>query len=130
MKSNIPHINEIETESFRDRISTVDDKGKRNWIYAYKPKGKFYNIRTILSYIYFIVFFGLPFIHIDGMYCFYSISQKVDLSFLVKCFTARFFHLRLNNDYIYFLHHSFYSSFWTIVLWLMPTNKLYGNDVS
>ena len=66
MKSNIPHINEIETESFRDRISTVDDKGKRNWIYAYKPKGKFYNIRTILSYIYFIVFFGLPFIHIDG----------------------------------------------------------------
>jgi hypothetical protein len=76
MKSNIPHINEIETESFRDRISTVDDKGKRNWIYAYKPKGKFYNIRTILSYIYFIVFFGLPFIHIDGSIVFIQYPRR------------------------------------------------------
>jgi len=66
MISNVPHLNEPTTESFRDRIATVDEKGKRNWIYAYKPKGKFYNIRSVLSYFYFIVFFGLPFIHIDG----------------------------------------------------------------
>ncbi len=66
MISNVPHLNEPTTESFRDRIATVDEKGKRNWIYAYKPKGKFYNIRSFLSYLYFIVFFGLPFIHIDG----------------------------------------------------------------
>lgn len=66
MISNLPHINEPTTENFRDRIATVDEKGKRNWIYAYKPKGKFYNIRSVLSYLYFIVFFGLPFIYIDG----------------------------------------------------------------
>lgn len=66
MISNVPHLNEPTTENFRDRIATVDEKGKRNWIYAYKPKGKFYNIRSVLSYLYFIVFFGLPFIHIDG----------------------------------------------------------------
>ncbi|HNP21966.1 MAG TPA: cytochrome c oxidase accessory protein CcoG [Panacibacter sp.] len=52
--------------SFRDRIATVDASGKRKWIYAWKPKGKFYTIRTWLSYIYFIIFFGLPFVTING----------------------------------------------------------------
>lgn len=51
---------------FRDRIATVDASGKRKWIYAWKPKGKFYKIRTWLSYIYFIIFFGLPFVTING----------------------------------------------------------------
>lgn len=53
-------------ENFRDRIATVDAEGKRKWIYAYKPSGKFYSIRSWLRYLYFIVFFGLPFIKIDG----------------------------------------------------------------
>ena len=53
-------------ESFRDRIATVDEAGKRKWIYAYQPKGKFYNIRTILSIFYFALFFGLPFIYVNG----------------------------------------------------------------
>lgn len=66
MNNEPKHINEPLTENFRDRIATVDESGKRKWIYAYKPKGKFYNIRSWLSYLYFIVFFGLPFIHIDG----------------------------------------------------------------
>jgi cytochrome c oxidase accessory protein FixG len=66
MFSEIDHLNEIQTEAFRDRIGTVDEHGKRKWIYAHKPKGKFYNIRTVLSIFYFVVFFGLPFVHIDG----------------------------------------------------------------
>lgn len=53
-------------ESFRDRIATVDAKGHRNWIFAQKPKGKIYNARTIVSYIFFIIFFTLPFIHVNG----------------------------------------------------------------
>ncbi len=53
-------------ESFRDRIATVDAKGHRNWIFAQKPKGKLYNIRTIVSNIFFIIFFTLPFIHVNG----------------------------------------------------------------
>ncbi|SFD33486.1 cytochrome c oxidase accessory protein FixG [Chitinophaga sp. CF118] len=55
-----------ETESFRDSIATVDKQGKRNWIYAQKPSGKYYNARSILSYLYFIVFFVGPFIKING----------------------------------------------------------------
>lgn len=64
--SEIKHINEPLTENFRDRIATVDESGKRKWIYAQKPKGKFYNIRTWLSVLYFIIFFGLPFVKING----------------------------------------------------------------
>lgn len=64
--SDVKHSNIIETEAFRDRIATVDESGKRKWIYAYQPKGKFYNIRTVLSIFYFLIFFGLPFIEIDG----------------------------------------------------------------
>src|SRR6476646_9132317 len=56
----------IASESFRDRLSTMDENGKRKWIYAHQPKGKFYKIRTWLSCLYFLIFFGTPFILIDG----------------------------------------------------------------
>jgi cytochrome c oxidase accessory protein FixG len=51
--------------SFRDSIATIKD-GKRNWIYAQKPKGALYNKRTILSILYLVVFFTLPFIKVAG----------------------------------------------------------------
>ncbi len=53
-------------ESFRDRMPSVSEKGKRNWIYAWKPEGKWYNRRTALSIIYIVLFFTLPFIKING----------------------------------------------------------------
>lgn len=64
--SEIKHSNLIETDAFRDRIATVDESGKRKWIYANKPKGRLYNIRSVLSVFYFAVFFGLPFVEING----------------------------------------------------------------
>ena len=60
------HINEPLTEDFRDHLATVDERGKRKWIFAYRPHGRFYRIRSVLSIIYFLVFFGLPFIQING----------------------------------------------------------------
>ena len=53
-------------ESFRDRLSTVDEKGRRKWVFALKPKGKYYNMRTLLSLVFFALFFTLPFIYVDG----------------------------------------------------------------
>jgi cytochrome c oxidase accessory protein FixG len=53
-------------ENFRDRIATVDGKGKRKWINATRPKGKLYTIRNYVSYGYFLLFFGLPFVEING----------------------------------------------------------------
>lgn len=55
-----------QSESFRDRIATMDAKGKRKWIFAQKPKGKFYNIRTWVSWLFFALFFALPFIKVNG----------------------------------------------------------------
>jgi len=53
-------------ESFRDHLATVDAKGKRKWVYAQKPKGKIYNIRTWVSWGFFALFFTLPFITMNG----------------------------------------------------------------
>jgi len=60
------HKKEKATDNFRDHLATVDKQGKRNWIYAQKPHGKLYRLRTWLSLLYFIVFFGLPFVQING----------------------------------------------------------------
>ena len=52
--------------NFRDRIATVDEEGKRKWVFAQKPKGRFYNARTYVSWFFFFLFFTLPFIYVKG----------------------------------------------------------------
>ncbi len=51
---------------FRDHISNADESGKRIWIYAQKPNGRFYDYRKIVSYVLLLLFFGLPFLKYDG----------------------------------------------------------------
>ncbi|GAB4452476.1 MAG: cytochrome c oxidase accessory protein CcoG [Bacteroidia bacterium] len=53
-------------ESFRDRISTVDEKGRRKWMYPKKQTGKFYLLRNIFGYVLLTVLFITPFIKING----------------------------------------------------------------
>ncbi len=53
-------------ESFRDSIATIDKKGKRAWIYAQQPTGKLYNRRTLVTVLYLMLFFGLPFVKVHG----------------------------------------------------------------
>ncbi|MDX2048388.1 MAG: cytochrome c oxidase accessory protein CcoG [Chitinophagaceae bacterium] len=65
LKTNITSAETSSKESFRDRIATVDATGKRKWVFAQKPKGKFYNIRTLVSVGFFILFFTLPFIKVN-----------------------------------------------------------------
>jgi cytochrome c oxidase accessory protein FixG len=52
-------------QNFRDSIATINKEGKRNWIFAQQPKGKFYNARTIVSIFYLLLFFGLPFTRVN-----------------------------------------------------------------
>src|SRR5690606_37965504 len=52
-------------ESFRDSIATVDREGKRRWLYPTKPRGKLYRWRSHLTWVYLLLFFGLPFIKVD-----------------------------------------------------------------
>lgn len=61
-----PSLQFEEEVTFRDRIATVDEKGKRKWLFPQRPKGRFYTTRTIVSYLFFIIFFTIPFIHING----------------------------------------------------------------
>ena len=52
--------------SFRDKVATVDKKGKRIWIFPQKPEGRLYNYRKLATVFYLIVFFGLPFVKVNG----------------------------------------------------------------
>ena len=52
--------------TFRDRPINMDEKGSRKWIYAKKPKGKWYTRRTIFSWFILLFFIGAPFIRING----------------------------------------------------------------
>lgn len=60
------HVHDEQETTFRDRIATVDETGHRKWVYAQKPKGKFYNARTYVSWFFFLLFFALPFIYVKG----------------------------------------------------------------
>jgi len=53
-------------ESFRDAIGTVDEKGKRAWVFPKIPKGKFYDKRKLVSYFLLLFLFGAPFLKING----------------------------------------------------------------
>ena len=53
-------------QAFRDAVGTIDQKGKRKYIFPKKPKGSLYNKRTIASIVYLIVFFSLPLIKVNG----------------------------------------------------------------
>ena len=52
--------------NFRDRISTVDDKGKRVWVYPKKPKGTFHLYRVAVAIFLLAILFIGPFIKIAG----------------------------------------------------------------
>ena len=56
----------MEENNFRDSIATIDKDGKRNVIYPKKPKGKFTNYRTFVSWVLLIALFAAPFIKING----------------------------------------------------------------
>ncbi|WP_053406987.1 cytochrome c oxidase accessory protein CcoG [Persicobacter sp. CCB-QB2] len=51
---------------FRDTISTVDEQGKRIWIYPKKPSGRFHKARVYVAIFLLALFFVTPFIQIDG----------------------------------------------------------------
>lgn len=53
-------------EEYRDTISTVDESGKRVWVYPKKPKGKYHNYRILVTIVLLGLLFTGPFLTIDG----------------------------------------------------------------
>jgi|ERR1043165_4140262 cytochrome c oxidase accessory protein FixG len=65
-------------EIFRDSIGTITSEGNRNWIFAKIPKGLLYNMRTVVSVFYLLVFFTLPWIkvHDEPLFLFDIFNRK------------------------------------------------------
>jgi len=59
-------IGSDDGETFRDHLSTVDKAGHRKWVYAQQPKGKWYNLRSYISWGFFLLLFSMPFIYVNG----------------------------------------------------------------
>lgn len=55
-----------ESKQYRDKLATVDEHGKRLWIFPKKPTGAFYNKRTLLSYFLLLLLFVIPYLTIGG----------------------------------------------------------------
>jgi cytochrome c oxidase accessory protein FixG len=59
-------MSKLPDDSFRDTISTIDEEGKRSYIFPKKPVGKFYDKRKLLSYFLLAFLLSAPFIKING----------------------------------------------------------------
>jgi cytochrome c oxidase accessory protein FixG len=53
-------------DEFRDSIATVDEKGKRIWIYPKKPSGNLHRWRIVVTVVLLGLLFGGPFLKIGG----------------------------------------------------------------
>ena len=65
-KSNNTSFDPNAERLFRDKISTVDNTGKRKWIYPKIPKGNFHTARNLVSLILLFILIAGPFIKING----------------------------------------------------------------
>lgn len=67
----------MRDESFRDAIGTVDDKGKRVWVYPKIPTGKLYEKRKIVSYFLLLFLFASPFIKInENQFLLFNVTER------------------------------------------------------
>jgi cytochrome c oxidase accessory protein FixG len=69
---------ELIDQSFRDSVATIDKKGKRNFLFPKKPRGRLYRWRTATSLLYLVIFFSLPFVKYKGqpLFLFNVIGRK------------------------------------------------------
>lgn len=63
-KSNA--VASFDEDEFRDSIATVDEHGKRIWLYPKKPSGRFHNWRILVTTVLLTLLFTAPFIKING----------------------------------------------------------------
>ena len=64
-------------EVFRDSIGTINEEGKRNWIFPKKPSGYFYEKRKIVSYFLLAFLFAAPFVKISGnQFLLFNVTER------------------------------------------------------
>lgn len=55
-----------DADGFRDTIATVDEAGKRIWIYPKRPSGRYHQWRILVTVVLLSLFFAGPFLTIGG----------------------------------------------------------------
>lgn len=55
-----------DQEHFRDSIGTINEEGKRAWVFPKKPSGKYWKYRKYVSYALLVFLLSAPFIKING----------------------------------------------------------------
>jgi cytochrome c oxidase accessory protein FixG len=58
--------NKSSSSYFRDKISTVDEQGRRVWVFPKKPSGKLTNYRHLVAIVLYLFFFIAPFLRVEG----------------------------------------------------------------
>ncbi len=59
-KRQRPKVEEIDYDAFRDHIGTVNQEGKRTWLYPRKPKGRYHRARVVVAIILLGMLFAGP----------------------------------------------------------------------
>jgi len=59
-------MSNLPDEAFRNTIGTIDESGKRKFIFPKKPSGKFYDYRKWVSYVLLAILIANPFIKVNG----------------------------------------------------------------
>lgn len=59
-------MSKMQDDAFRDSIGTINEDGKRQWVFPKKPSGKFYKYRKIVSWSLLAFLVLAPFIKING----------------------------------------------------------------
>ncbi len=63
--SSLENLYEDE-ENFRDAVSTVDEKGKRIWVYPKRPEGRFHRWRLLVGVLLLAFLFLAPIVKVGG----------------------------------------------------------------
>jgi len=56
----------VADDTFRNSIATVDEKGKRIWIYPKKPSGRLHRLRVVVAVALLSLLFAGPFLSVNG----------------------------------------------------------------
>ena len=72
------HFNPEEGEKYRESIATVDEQGKRVWVYPKKPSGNYHKARVVVTIILLAMLFAGPFLKVGGqpMFLFNIFERK------------------------------------------------------
>src|SRR6187455_1327073 len=64
--TTVPPGFDAEHDSFRGELASVHKDGRRKWVYARQPSGRFYTARTVVSHFLLALLFLGPFVKLHG----------------------------------------------------------------